>query len=110
MADELKELREEVKKILKSYQHDQGMLVAIIQDIQAKYKYPDVSNRFLIVCTCLSCNETVSSNDRNKKMKLNKIHRAYLFPILLCVIPITKSNILDTIMINVEKNDGTLRF
>ena len=39
MADELKELREEVKKILKSYQHDQGMLVAILQDIQANYKY-----------------------------------------------------------------------
>jgi len=39
MADELKELREKVKKILKSYQHDQGMLVAILQDIQANYKY-----------------------------------------------------------------------
>ena len=39
MADELKELSKEVKKILKSYQHDQGMLVAILQDIQANYKY-----------------------------------------------------------------------
>ena len=39
MADELKELSKEVNKILKSYQHDQGMLVAILQDIQANYKY-----------------------------------------------------------------------
>jgi len=39
MADELKELSKEVTKILKSYQHDQGMLVAILQDIQANYKY-----------------------------------------------------------------------
>ena len=39
MADELKELSQEVNKILKNYQHDQGMLVAILQDIQAKYKY-----------------------------------------------------------------------
>ena len=39
MVDELKELRKEVKRILKNYQHDQGMLVSILQDIQAAENY-----------------------------------------------------------------------
>ncbi|MBI2287580.1 MAG: NAD(P)H-dependent oxidoreductase subunit E [Chloroflexi bacterium] len=39
MGDENKELEETVGQILEKYRHDKGMLVSVLQDIQAKYRY-----------------------------------------------------------------------
>jgi len=39
MHTEAKQLKEKVESILDNYQRDQGMLVSILQDIQAKYNY-----------------------------------------------------------------------
>ena len=39
MVTEVKQLREKVGQILDEYQHDNGMLVSILQDIQSEYNY-----------------------------------------------------------------------
>ena len=39
MEVEAKELKEKVNQILDNYQHDKGMLVSVLQDVQAEYNY-----------------------------------------------------------------------
>jgi len=39
MTSETKQIEEKVESILDNYQHNKGMLVSILQDIQAEYNY-----------------------------------------------------------------------
>ncbi len=39
MSTEIKQLEDRVESILDSYQHDRGMLISILQDIQAEFSY-----------------------------------------------------------------------
>ena len=39
METEVKQLRQKVGQVLDNYQHDKGMLVSILQDVQAEYNY-----------------------------------------------------------------------
>jgi len=39
MDIEVKQVKEKVGQILDNYQHDKGMLVSILQDVQAEYRY-----------------------------------------------------------------------
>ena len=39
MDKEAKQAKEKVSKILDSYQRDRGMLVSVLQDVQAEYRY-----------------------------------------------------------------------
>ena len=44
MDTEAKQVKEKVIQILKKYQHDKGMLVAVLQDVQAEYNYLPVES------------------------------------------------------------------
>ena len=39
MGVETKELKKKVSQILDNYQHDRGMLVSVLQDVQTEYNY-----------------------------------------------------------------------
>jgi len=39
MEIEIKQVREKVGQVLDSYQHDKGMLVSVLQDVQAEFNY-----------------------------------------------------------------------
>ena len=39
METEVKQVKEKVGQVLKNYQHDKGMLVSVLQDVQAEYNY-----------------------------------------------------------------------
>jgi len=39
MDIEVKQVKEKVGQILDNYQHDKGMLVSILQDVQTEYRY-----------------------------------------------------------------------
>ena len=39
MTSETEQIEEKVESILDNYQHDKGMLVSILQDVQAEYNY-----------------------------------------------------------------------
>ena len=39
METEVKQVKEKVGQVLNNYQHDKGMLVSVLQDVQAEYNY-----------------------------------------------------------------------